>query len=161
MSRPWRLHRTYCCRNHFLLVFHFLPRGGVSKNCLGRQFGIWCRSSGGKQTWYAEGLCSSVLCFSRVATMKLLCWDVGPPRGRILQLRGLNVATMAYTQYVLLQESFFVVLHFYFCHGMATAKIQPQEMNLCDLGFGHLVSGILKDLRPTIWPQQKISRHKK
>ena len=119
----------------FCWFFIFLPRGGVSKNCLGRQFGIWCRSSGGKQTWYAEGLCSSVLCFSRVATMKILCWDVGPPRGRILQLRGLNVATMAFTQYVLLQESFFVVLHFYFCHGMATAEIQPQEMRIWGLGW--------------------------
>ena len=97
----------------FCWFFIFLPRGGVSKNCLGRQFGIWCRSSGGKQTWYAEGLCSSVLCFSRVATVKILCSDVGPPRGRILQLRGLNVATMAFTQYVLLQESFFVVLPFF------------------------------------------------
>ena len=27
---------------------------------------------------------------------------------------------------------------------MATAKIQPQEMNFCDLGFGKLVSGIFK-----------------
>ena len=79
------------------LVCIFWPRSGVSKSCLGRQFGVWCRSSGGKQTWYAEWLCLSVLCFSRVATMKLLCWDIGPPRGRILQLRGLNVATMACT----------------------------------------------------------------
>ena len=36
--------------------------------------------------------------------------------------------------------------HFlFFCHVMATAKIQPQEMNLCDLGFGKLVSGIFKE----------------
>ena len=33
----------------------------------------------------------------------------------------------------------------FFCHVMATAKIQPQEMNLCDLGFGKLVSGIFKE----------------
>ena len=35
------------------------------------------------------------------------------------------------------------VLHF-FGHVMAIAKIQPQEMNFCDLGFGKLVSGIFK-----------------
>ena len=46
---------------------------------------------------------------------------------------------------MLLQESFFVVLHF-FGHVMATAKIQPQEMNFCDLGFGKLVSKIFKGL---------------
>ena len=38
---------------------------------------------------------------------------------------------------------------------MATAKIQPQEMNMCGLGFGSLVSEILKGLCPTILPQQK------
>ena len=37
---------------------------------------------------------------------------------------------------------------------MATAKIQPQEMNMCGLGFGSLVSDILKGLCPTILPQQ-------
>ena len=34
----------------------------------------------------------------------------------------------------------------FFGHVMATAKIQPQEMNFCDLGFGKLVSGIFKGL---------------
>ena len=29
---------------------------------------------------------------------------------------------------------------------MASAKIQPKEMNFCDLGFGKLVSGIFKGL---------------
>ena len=65
-----------------------------------------------------------------------------PPRGRILQL---NVATMACTQCVVLQESFFVVLHF-FGHVMASAKIQPKKMNFCNLGFGKLVLGIFGGL---------------
>ena len=34
-----------------------------------------------------------------------------PPRGSILQLRGLHVATVAFTSDVLLQESFFVGFH--------------------------------------------------
>ena len=34
----------------------------------------------------------------------------------------------------------------FFCHVMAAAKSQPQKMNLCDLGFGKLVSRILKKL---------------
>ena len=43
------------------------------------------------------------------------------------------------------RNHFLVVLHF-FGHVMASAKIQPKEMNFCDLGFGKLVSGIFKGL---------------
>ena len=36
-----------------------------------------------------------------------------PPRGPILQLKGLHVATVAFTSDVLLQESFFVGFHLF------------------------------------------------
>ena len=38
----------------------------------------------------------------------------------------------------------FLLFFIFFGHVMATAKIQPQEMNFCDLGFGKLVLGIFK-----------------
>ena len=40
-----------------------------------------------------------------------------PPRGPILQLKGLHVATVAFTSDVLLQESFFVGFHSFLPRG--------------------------------------------
>ena len=45
-----------------------------------------------------------------------------PPRGPILQLRGLHVATVAFTSDVLLQESLFVGFSFS-CHAVAFRRI--------------------------------------
>ena len=82
-----------------------------------------------------------------------------PPRGPILQLRGLRVATVAFSSDVLLQV-FCVVFHSFLPRN-GHRKIQPQEMNMCDLGFGQLVSGIFKGLVPHCLAATKISRHRK
>ena len=51
----------------------------------------------------------------------------------------------------------FLLFFIFFGHVMATAKIQPQEMNLTSAiwGLANWFQGFLKDTRPTIWPQQK------
>ena len=83
----------------------------VWKDCLGAYLVA-------RQRWehpYAEWLRLFLQCFSRIATVKLLCWDTGlPPRGSILHLRGLRVATVAFTSDALLQESFFGWFSFIF-----------------------------------------------
>ena len=54
-------------------------------------------------------------------------------------------ATVGFTWYVLLQVSFFVVFHSFWPRN-GNREIQPQKINVCNLGFGQLVLGIFKGL---------------
>ena len=51
---------------------------------------------------------------------------------------------------------FFVVFHSFWPRN-GHREIQPQEMNVCDLGFGQLVSGIFKGLVSHCVAATKIS----
>ena len=64
------------------LVCIFWPRSGVSKSCLGRQFGVWCRSSGlcfrGLRPWnsYAGTLALQEAAFYNWEGWMLRPWPV-------------------------------------------------------------------------------------
>ena len=52
-----------------------------------------------------------------------------PPRGSILQLRGLHVATVAFASDVLLQESFFVGFLFFCCERLSASMARSLHLS--------------------------------
>ena len=68
-----------------------------------------------------------------------------PPRGPILQLKGLHVATVAFTSDVLLQESFFVGFHLF----LPRCGVWKNCLRYCRLfGIWCRSSGGKRGLRP-------------
>ena len=84
--------------------------------------------------------------------MKLLCWEAGLPTTERFECcdRGLYIVCAVAGIF------FFVVFHSFWPRN-GHREIQPQEMNVCDLGFGQLVSGIFKGLVSHCVAATKIS----
>ena len=131
MLRPWHLHRTYSCRNHFFGL-HFLATQWRFE-CLGGQFGVWCGAAVGSRLGMPS--CDH-------EALMLEHWPSKRPHFTTERVECCNhglYVVCAVAGIILCCSSFFWQV-------MATAKIQPQKMNFCDLGFGKLVSGIFKGL---------------
>ena len=155
MWRPWHyIGRTVA--GITFCWFSFFARSGVWKNCLGRQFGIWCFCSGGRlgmPSGYACPCCA----FRGLRPWSSYAGTLALQKASFCNWEGWMLRPWPLHSMCCCRAHFW----FFLPRNGRRKKASHRKWTCAIWGLETWFQGFLKNLRPTIWPQQKISSHRK
>ena len=155
MWRPWHyIGRTVA--GITFCWFSFFARSGVWKNCLGRQFGIWCFCSGatlGTPSGYACPCCA----FRGLRPWSSYAGTLALQKASFCNWEGWMLRPWPLHSMCCCRAHFW----FFLPRNGRRKKASHRKWTCAIWGLENWFQGFLKNLRPTIWPQQKISSHRK